>query len=221
MDSGFGDIFLSEPRKLDVSKLKRKNLPASSLINLAVGGETNLDNLLQSEVCYCNRYKQVYSPVLPVGNMESKVMFLVSQPDDVEGEYGEYLGTNSIGGKLYTAWLDILGYKREDVYLSSVVFCRGLSTSEKSFPMYQCAKLHVEEFKKLTNLEVIFTLGGVPFSLMTGIFGGVGSFIGSYLTVDLFGRDVHIVPLYAPAYASESDIAQEKVFNLLTLISGR
>jgi DNA polymerase len=216
-DGGFGEIFSENKTEgLNVSLLKEKNIIANPLFNWVEDCAETIDNLKSAESCLCPIFKQLDLPVLPKGNKESKFIFISDAPDASEGEEGEKFLSETGVGCFFEEMLDILNLKREEIYITSYVFCRGIGRNVDNKVAFNCARLHKKEFRELINMEYIFTLGTRPLQFITGIFGlSVGNNVGKYLVAKIFDKVVKIIPLNSPAYLIENDVVREKNLEVL------
>lgn len=218
-DSGFADVFNEvKTDKLNLSGLKKQEIIINPLFNWCGTTDISLDKLADLETCLCPLFKYLSNPVIPKGNTESKIVFVADAPDDIEGEEGEKFFPETESGYIFEAMLDVLNLKRDDVYITTYVFCRDETRDVKRETVLNCAKIHANEFKHLKHVEYIFTLGTRPFQLMTGIFGNHSSFVGSYFETTVFEKNVKIIPLNSPAFLIDSEFSREKIFKLLEKI---
>jgi uracil-DNA glycosylase family 4 len=205
--------------ELSLSNLKRVNLATSPLFSLVEDTELSIDNLREKDSCLCPRFKALNPPILPKGSIDSKVVFVADQPDENSAEAGYMFSDKSQPGYMFEHMLGMLRLRRENVYVTSVVFCRGVEKDANPKSLYSCARLHKKEFDLMTRVKYIFTLGNFPFYLVTGVGGNHGPYIGSYIPITLNGNEVNVIPLYNVNYMLGSDLAQQKVFDTLKLLS--
>ena len=95
----------------------------TDLINKEYNYNKLIINLLskkecKNHYCICNKYSNI---VLPSGNVNSDIMFVLGMPTKIDGEHNTIAYDDY--GKMLTIILKRLGISRNDVYITSICKC--------------------------------------------------------------------------------------------------
>ncbi|MGC8982143.1 MAG: type-4 uracil-DNA glycosylase [Desulfurococcaceae archaeon] len=161
---------------------------------------------LEREIATCSKcrlHATRKNAVPGEGNRKSVVMFIGEAPGEREDEMGRpFVGA---AGKLLTELIELMGYKREDFYITNVVKCRPPGNRDpEEDEISACLPYLIRQIQLLKPKVIvalgrhaartIFNLAGLKWSSMTSQHGKVYS-------ARLLGLDVKIVPTYHPASA--------------------
>lgn len=142
------------------------------------------------------------------GNLHAKIMFIGEAP----GEQEERQKRPFVGqaGKNLQEFLDILGLKRENVYITNVVKFRPYKVNEKTGRKSNRAPGRNEidlwgrfllQEVDVVSPEVIVTLGNIPLKFILGNDRTIGKCHGNIYAVNIGGKrqSQYVFPLYHPA----------------------
>lgn len=223
-EEGFGDVGIERHKGFVFTGLKLHKLKVRPMfLSANTEGVPAVEDIGRIDTCLCQRYKLVGEPVLAVGPKDAECVFIGRDPFERECEEGIPFCLDSPGGKMLGYYLEMLGLGRGDCYITNTLFCRAPNNvAPQPDELFGCARIHAVEFKKLTNVKYIFTLGSNAFQLMTGLFGSVKSFVGKYyFKVDIFEREgVCIIPLHHPGSLLENESMLEKTTEILKKLTG-
>lgn len=163
------------------------------------------------------------------GNVENPVIMMIGEAPggDEEKQGRPFVGK---AGKNLNEFLDIMGLKREEIYISNVVKLRPVNVSPKTgrFVNRPPKKDEIEFFLpylleeiKLVKPKLVVTLGNVPLKAVSAQSIVIGDYHGRQTA---FG-DINVFPLYHPAAIiynrSLKDTYYEDIDKLKKLIEER
>ena len=222
VEGGFGDIDvdlgrpMSVDQELNIAALKLKSTPARPMfLNGGERSQVRFDELSASTPCECERWNQDKLPFPPIGNRQSRLVFVTSAPLGYDYEHEKLFPPKTLAGDAYDSILESLSVQRDQVYLTAALYCQTVSRGDDALSLMKCMRFKEEEFKELTKAQYFITLGSQAFQMMTGIFGFSSSYLGYYYKINLFDRDAVVIPLPHPSAIAESQIALEKTLRVL------
>lgn len=221
-EDGFGDLVVEHKSSFSLAKLKKVNLPVTPVfMSVQAEAPCNYLEIGNQESCLCDRFNLAGKPVKPLGPKTSPYVFVGRDPGEQEVENGEPFWPEAPGGEILMEYLEKMGLVREEVYITNVCFCRAPGNAPPTpKQVHACASFHKKEFEALTGVKYIFPLGSHAFQVMTGVFGSVTSFVGSYFETNLFGREVKIIPLHHPGYLLRNGSLKDQIFKILEDLGG-
>ena len=207
---GFGDIDLIKPFEgFNLNGLKKKSFPIRPMFLDVADPPCQLHEIADQDKCLCDRFKLIGDPVPPKGDLDSEIVFISREPSVDEVEEGEVFTSDSESGEVFVQYLEILKLTADQVYITSLLFCRNLGDQLQSQDVWNCARFHKDEFKSLSKVKYIFALGSHAFTLITGMFTESTPYIGKYFEVELNGNKVVVIPLHHPLQFSRGLKTQE------------
>jgi uracil-DNA glycosylase family 4 len=129
------------------------------------------------------------------GNASSKIMFVGEAPGKNEDLQGEpFVGQ---AGKLLDELLDLIGYRRTEVFIANVLKCRPPQNRDPKMEEISLCKQYLFEQIKIINPFIICTLGKYSTQLLLDTNEGITGLRGR-----VFKRDnLYILPINHPAAA--------------------
>ncbi|HHV28763.1 MAG TPA: uracil-DNA glycosylase [Clostridium sp.] len=169
--------------------------------------------------------------VLGDGNVESGLILIGEAPGKEEVLNSKpFVGT---AGKNLAEFLDKLGLRREDIYITNAIKYRLSKVNPETGRVSNrpAAKKEILENRdyllkeiEIINPEYIVTLGNVPLRSVYGDFSiTIGEVHGSLNKVKILGAEFNLFPLYHPAsiiYNSKLKEIYNEDLNKLKLIIG-
>lgn len=112
----------------------------------------------------CTRGYGRMQPVLPEGPLTAKVVIQGTQPGKLEDARNEVYSNESPGGKNFNWYLSYLGLRREEVYITYSVFCRGNQSVVEEEKLHQveldlCKRWKGVELSFLPERQLILLVG--------------------------------------------------------------
>ncbi len=107
----------------------------------------------------CPLSKERKNPILPRGSARSGVMFVSGPPTPTNEEDESGVTLSGEPGALLERIIRSMELEPEDVYISSVVRCRGEGGRGPASPEYESCSAYLKEEIDLINPLVIITLG--------------------------------------------------------------
>ena len=134
------------------------------------------------------------------GNKNARIMIIGEAPGTNEVEKEEpFVGKS---GKTLDKWLQKLGLKREDLYITNVFKEKtpGNRKPTKDELKAHNAFLMAELFA--VKPKIIFCLGVTATETLFQKQISLGQAIGMINTLEFYGNETYVIPLYHPSYAS-------------------
>jgi len=144
------------------------------------------------------------------GNLEAKLMFIGEAPGEEEDLQGEPFVDPA--GQLLTKIIETMGFKRNDVYITTVLKCRhdvvvGKSGNKKPKPeeIKACFPYLMEQIE-IINPSLLVALGATATEALTGSSESIGHLRGHWLEFN----GIPLMPTYHPAYLQHKQALSEK-----------
>ena len=145
--------------------------------------------------------------VLGDGNIDSEIVLVGEAPGKDEVKLSKpFVGA---AGKNLSQFMDILGIKREDIYITNVIKHRLSKINPNTGRIINRAatKADIDAVKDYLLQEIriidpvyVVTLGNVPLEAATGDYGiSIGTVHGQTLEVEVLDKVYKFFPLYHPA----------------------
>jgi uracil-DNA glycosylase family 4 len=218
VDGGFGDLYNPADVELNLNEFKEKLLSISPLF-LQDSREAPFDYLeLKNKgrkSCLCKRWNPELLPMLPVGNKDSKVVFITSSPTEEDYTAGSMFSSQYYGGEVFQGYLELMRLSREYIYLTSAMFCRNIQTVDAHESLRACLVFKKDEMKKLTQAKYFITFGSSAFQMMSGIFGSATNFLGTFFRFQFFGREAFLIPFPHPAYSRNLGPVNDRAMEMM------
>lgn len=157
--------------------------------------------ILSCAKCRLHMYRKKAVP--GEGNKKAVLVFVGEAPGEKEDETGRpFVGS---AGKLLTELIELMGFKREDFYITNVVKCRPPGNRDPQDDEIETCLPYLQSQLQMIRPKIIVALGrhaartlfklaGLKWISMTGSHGKL--YPGKIL-----GVDVKIIPTYHPASA--------------------
>ncbi len=151
-----------------------------------------------------------HSVVFGVGNPEAELMFVGEAPGADEDEQGEpFVGR---AGQLLTKIIEVMGYRREDVYIANILKCRpdtpGQSAGNRPptvEEMSTCLPYLLEQIEVIQP-KVIVALGATAVKGLLGNVRSLGEVRGRWHDF----RSIPLMVTFHPAYLLRNQAPSEK-----------
>ena len=161
---------------------------------------------LENEILNCRKCRLHESRRRAVpgeGNKNSIVVFIGEAPGEKEDELGRpFVGA---AGKFLTELIELIGFKRQDFYITNIVKCRPPGNRDPLDDEIQTCLPYLIRQLELLKPRIIVALGRhagrVLFSLTGLKWVSMTAHRGKVFSAKLMGFDVKIVPTYHPASA--------------------
>lgn len=136
--------------------------------------------------------------VFGIGNADSKVLLLGEGPGYWEDQEAEpFVGRS---GKLLNHLLQLIGLKREDVYITNVIHHRPPDNRDPLPEEIGAYKPYLDKIIEIIKPKIIVTLGRFSMGkFLPGV--KITSVHGKIHQVNWMGKEVIIMPMYHPAAA--------------------
>jgi DNA polymerase len=175
----------------------------------------NIDNLKkQSLGCHlCHLSKTRMNVVFGEGNLNAKIMFVGEAPGENEDKEGRpFVGRS---GELLNAMIEnVLGLKREDVYITNIVKCRPPNNRN---PLEEETRTCLPFLKKQIEIikpKIIVTLGSVALKYLTSNEFQISKVRGTLIKQD----NLVIIPTFHPSFLLRNPSAKKDAFEDLKSI---
>jgi uracil-DNA glycosylase family 4 len=154
----------------------------------------------------CELCKTRTNPVVGVGSLSARILFVGEAPgyyEDVKGE--PFVGR---AGKVLDELLAAIGLKREEVYIANVLKCRPPGNRNPLIEEIRACTPYLDAQLALIQPEIIATLGNFSLAYIFDKFGlhakkdKISKIHGKVFTVSTITGVIKIVPLYHPAVAT-------------------
>jgi DNA polymerase len=154
----------------------------------------------------CELWQTRTNPVIGVGSLSARIMFVGEAPgyyEDVKGE--PFVGK---AGKVLDELLAAIGLERGEVYIANVLKCRPPGNRNPLIDEIRACTPYLDAQLALIQPEAIATLGNFSLAYIFDKFGlhaqkdKISKIHGKVFTVSTITGIVKIVPLYHPAVAT-------------------
>jgi uracil-DNA glycosylase len=152
-------------------------------------------------------------PVIGEGNPDAHILFLGEAPGKFEIEQGKvFVGPS---GEVLNEMLAGIGLKREDVYITNLLFDRPSGKNGPSQAEIAFYAPYVDRIINAIQPSVIATMGGSATEYLLKKLdlpekgSKIGALHGKLIRATLAYGDIHIVPLYHPALVLYSGSKKE------------
>ncbi|PIR43848.1 uracil-DNA glycosylase [candidate division WWE3 bacterium CG10_big_fil_rev_8_21_14_0_10_32_10] len=156
---------------------------------------------LRESPLYKYRLENNYKPVLGEGNLNANILFIGEAPGKKEAESGKpFIGS---AGKLLDTFLESVGLKRKDIYITNIVNDRPPNNRD---PKHEEIKIYspiLEKIIEIISPKIIATLGrfSMEYILIKYGFEKQLNTIGNLHGKVFKNKDIKVIPLYHPAAA--------------------
>lgn len=141
----------------------------------------------------CKLHTTRQNIVFGVGNENAKIMFIGEGPGGDEDKLGEpFVGK---AGQLMNKAFDIVGIKREEVYIANIVKCRPPNNRNPEYEEADSCKEYLESQINLIKPQIIILLGSVALKNILGKEYGITASRGKWFEKD----GIKILPTFHPA----------------------
>ena len=157
------------------------------------------------ECTRCPLHESRTNLVFGEGNPRADILFVGEAPGAREDALGRpFVGAS---GKLLDRMLELIGLRREDVYIANVLKCRPPSNRNPGpDEIATCVPFLFEQVKAI-GPEVVGTLGNFSTRLLLDTREGITSLRGRVHVVD----GMRIVPMYHPAAALHNGALRSEI----------
>ncbi|DAB32453.1 MAG TPA: uracil-DNA glycosylase [Sulfurospirillum sp. UBA11407] len=179
----------------------------------------NQMDILKEDVhrCHlCELSKRRKNVVFGEGNPHAKLMFIGEAPGASEDESGKpFVGR---AGELLTKIIEnVLGLKREDVYIANIIKCRPPENRVPSMDEVSACKPYLLKQIKMVNPSIIVALGSTSFHHLTGEYDTpISKIRGEVLN---FG-DAKLIPTFHPSFLLRNPTSKKEVYADMLKVKG-
>jgi uracil-DNA glycosylase len=177
-----------------------------------------VDGLVGTEL-HQLRMENKYQPTIGDGDLDANIMFIGEAPGENEAKSGKpFVGAS---GKLLSELLDIIGLKREDIYITNIVKDRPPKNRDPKPDEIELYRPYLERQIEIIRPKVIVTLGRFSMDFILEHFGmaeqgqKISELHGKTLKAQTSYGEIAVVPLFHPAVAfynkGQKDILKEDV----------
>jgi DNA polymerase len=168
-------------------------------------------NSLQESVagCHlCNLSKTRKNTVFGEGKQNADLMFIGEGPGNSEDSAGKpFVGR--AGALLTTIIENVLGLKRDDVYMANIVKCRPADNRVPTLEEVSACKPYLLHQIKMVNPRIIVTLGPSSYHhLMDDYDTPISKVRGEVLTLD----NALLIPTYHPSFLLRNPSSKKEVY---------
>ncbi|MEM4772734.1 MAG: uracil-DNA glycosylase [Nanoarchaeales archaeon] len=158
----------------------------------------------------CDLYKIRKNAVPGEGNINSKIMLIGLGPgkdEDIQGR--PFVGA---AGKFLNELLNLVGIKREEVYITNVVKCIPPNNKPNEHQIFICTSNYLDKQIEVIKPRLIITLGEIATKY---IFEKNGKkFVNMSVHGKIFEfKNYFVLPMFHPASALYNPSLKEKIIN--------
>lgn len=176
-----------------------------------------LENLAkQAHECHlCALSKHRQSVVFGEGNKEADIMFVGDAPSSSDDSMGKIF-TARPGETLTKIIENVLGLRRDDVYITNVLKCRALDTQSPSPTFAHTCHPYLLKEIELVKPKIIVALGELAYRYLSN----------DDTSIDKIHGTVHkkehyvVVPTYHPSYLLRNPSVKKEMFEDFKKIKG-
>ncbi len=162
-------------------------------------------------LCELSKYRK--NAVFGEGSLEAKIMFVGEAPGETEDSLGRpFVGKS--GELLNTMIENVLGLKREDIYITNIVKCRPPKNAEPTPEEANTCLPFLKKQIEIIKPKIIVTLGSVALKYLTTNELQISKVRGSIIKQD----DFTIIPTFHPSYLLRNPSAKKEAFEDLKSI---
>ncbi|NWF66959.1 MAG: uracil-DNA glycosylase [Campylobacterales bacterium] len=171
--------------------------------------ENDLDKLKQSvmkcSLCELSKYRK--NIVFGEGNRDAKIMFIGEGPGAVEDEIGKpFVGR---AGQLLTDMIhNVLGIKREEVYIANIVKCRPPNNRVPTESEAECCMPYLLKQMEIVNPTLVVALGATAYRYLTHDKTPISQVRGEILKL----KDYTLIPTYHPSFLLRNPSAKKEAY---------
>jgi uracil-DNA glycosylase len=151
------------------------------------------------------RMENKYKPTIGDGSLDANIMFIGEAPGENEAKSGKpFVGAS---GRLLSELLDIIGIKREDIYITNIVKDRPPKNRDPKPDEIELYRPYLEKQIEIIRPKVIVTLGRFSMDFILEHFGmaehgqKISDLHGKVLKAQTPYGEIAVVPLFHPAVA--------------------
>lgn len=170
----------------------------------------------QATECHlCDLSKHRNKVVFGEGNPQAKLMIVGDMPNDTDDSSGKIFTGRS--GELLTKMIEnVLGIKREDVYITNLLKCRALNTQAPSpAHAHTCHPYLLKEIE-LVKPSVILTMGELAYQYLCDDDTPLSQARGNVQNRESYT----LIPTYHPNHLLRNPSAKKEVFEDLLKVKG-
>lgn len=152
----------------------------------------------------CPVREEARYPVPPIGPNDSEIMIVGRNPGRQEDAYGVPFYPEAPGGRMMMGYLELMGWKREEVYITNALFCHTTKDRTPETPeIAKCSMWKAVELDMLPEVKYIFLFGndairqfmGFNYPSIVRIYHDVYHVYDSHRD-----RKLMVIPAYHPGY---------------------
>jgi len=168
----------------------------------------------QATTCHlCELSKSRHHVVFGKGALGAKLFIVGEAPSVGEDGSGEIFTGRS--GELLDAMIgNVLGLRREEVYLSNLVKCHPYGGQSPSPSQIHTCLAYLKREIDIVKPTLIVTLGVAPYGYLTGEHTDIHTIRGTVKKMENYT----IVPTYHPSYLLRNPSAKKEAFSDMKLI---
>ncbi len=195
-----------------------KEIKTANKAKLDLGDASSLENINKmAQTCYlCPLGKTRKNLVFGEGNPEAKLMFIGESPGVNEDESGKvFLGRS---GKMLTDMIqNVLGLKREDVYITNIVKCRPPNNRVPDMEEAEACRSYLLEQIHSVKPDIIVTLGSTSYHHLTKEYGtDISKIRGEVYEFE----NAKLIPTFHPNYILRNPSSKKDVFRDILKVKG-
>jgi uracil-DNA glycosylase family 4 len=203
-----------------------KLLKLKHLYNLSLSGDSyfegfstrdNIDYNMPNELkelenmvlnCHlCNLSKSRKNSVFGDGNPHAKIMFIGEAPgreEDIQGK--PFVGRS---GELLTKMIEnVLGIKREEIYITNIVKCRPPQNRDPEIEEVESCKPYLLKQIKIINPKIIVTLGRIAFKYLLNNDTPITKARGTLYSF----KGIKVIPTFHPSFLLRNPSKKKEAF---------
>ena len=197
-----------------------------SYINPSFGLQINNDvstdmNELERQIKTCNLCelcKSRNNALVGSGEIDAKIMFISDSPSVSEDMSGKFL-EGSIGNKFCALVDEILGLKKEEFYMTSIIKCKIPPTNIAAGLSYELCKPYLMSQIDIISPKVIVALGESVFLNLIGEPGRKDAF--ESIRGNVFGfKNTRLIATYSPTWILKNPSKEQAFIDDLNRIKG-
>ncbi len=167
--------------------------------------------------CYlCPLAKTRKNIVFGEGNINADLMFIGEGPGASEDEVGKPFTGRS--GQMLTKIIEnVLGLKREDVYITNIVKCHPPNNRVPNIDEVEACRAYLLQQIKTVNPKIIVALGSTSYHHLTKEYDTKISQVRG--EVYDFG-DAKLVPTFHPSYVLRNPTSKKEVYHDILRVKG-
>jgi len=163
----------------------------------------------------CELFKNRRNAVPGEGNLNAKIMFIGLGPgreEDIQGR--PFVGA---AGKFLNELLEMVGLKREDVYITNIVKCLPPNNQPSEESIKKCTSLYLDKQIEIIRPKIIVTLGEIATKYILEKFNikyvSMNYHHGKIYKVRNLNTEIEIVCMFHPASALYNRELRDVIIN--------